>query len=276
MWAPLLEASFDADLATPLLDEAPGAPDALPTNALVQRAPVQQTSLAMTLSQASPITRSKQKDVANACKQRWAERTGKCDAKATGKAAKGKGHKGGKGMGKKGKSAVGNGKAKGKGGKKSLGKSLRRRASRSLQKCEEPQEPPSTHQVPVGRQAQVDKLNEQLKKLEQRRGQEFDAKKKVWLAVSADLKEQLKPFIYRVPQLPGATAVKFLKHARVCRVCCSVPGTFRSPRWYIMPYWSKGNCAVKKGDYRGPQQLHLTGDKNMAKLLQIMNSAASW
>ena len=129
------------------------------------------------------------------------------------------GAKGGKGRGR----GRGKGKGKGKinkktarGGKKTLGQSMRKRASFVLrgkggaqsnveeqhEQQEEVQESALLRLASAGKLVDLDRYNEELKKLESKRGQRRSADG-TWGQVDKKLKEELKQWIYRVPQLLG-------------------------------------------------------------------------
>ena len=42
-----------------------------------------------------------------------------------------------------------------------------------------------------------------------------------------------------------------------------------------MPYWSKGTCGIRRGDYTGPQTLYLDDRRPMYRNLQAANWAVS-
>ncbi|CAE7918117.1 unnamed protein product [Symbiodinium sp. KB8] len=191
----------------------------------------------------SPLTRSMQQDLADGKRQAKGGGKGKrslgetltkraskllkerCSGKALSRAGRGKGSgkgKGGKGRGKNGKSK----KALGQAAKNAEPKKKPGRQAKSQQKpSKNPKQPKRARKAQpdaavVGKP--WDALNDQLRQLEIGQQQTCDGHGN-WGPVEKSLRDMAKPLIYRLP------------------------------RWYIMPYWSKGVVGLRQGGYTGPQ-----------------------
>ena len=125
---------------------------------------------------------------------------------------RGRGKGGGRGKGAAKARAKGGGRGKGKGRGKGVGAKLRRAVSKKAIGKSKARAAPKEKacakkttkrkvaeaEVPASMEHPVDRLNAQLRDLEDDKGQEFDATKNTWGKVSDELKKKLKPLIYKM------------------------------------------------------------------------------